>query len=330
MERRQFLVSAGSGAVALTLPDLSDRARLGMSDVESLRAPLSQLVALDARRGGTTLAPAAAAMVAQIEAALARCQVSDRVRRAMYSLAGEYLASAGWFAIDAGDLPAASRYLDHALRVSVIGRDVTLQSQIWNALAWRADQASEYGEVLAIAQSASTSTASRRNPKIAALWHGWSAQGHAWAGSRRLAERSLDRSREALDRAEDSGIPTAPWLVFLDHSELHAQAAYSHLVLGNYAAAETAAAAALHLIPRQYARNRISRQMLLARAYLGQVEVEQAAGVATTVLDCVSGLHSGRLDREYHRLYDQFAAWESDVPMAAAWTDRFRKQVLSG
>jgi len=326
VDRRQFLITAGSAAVAIALPDFTGRVRLGRSDVERLREPLARLVALDDRQGGATLAPVATAMVQQIEAALARCQVADPVRRAMYSLAGEYLASAGWFAIDADDLPAASRYLDHALRASVIGRDAMVQAQIWNAMAWRADQANDHGEVLAIAQSALVSTASRRDPRVAALWHGWSAQGHAWAGYKRLSERSIGRAQEALDRA-DAGTPTPPWLAFLDHSEIHAQAAGSQLVLGDYAVAQSAASAAVRGTPDRYLRNRVSRQMRLAQAYLGQREVEPAADVASIVLDRAGDLRSGRLARRQRSLFDQFAAWESDVPAAAVWTQRYRAQV---
>lgn len=326
VDRRQFIVNAGGGAVAVVLPDLSGHTRLGMSDVEALREPLARLSALDSRRGGTSLAPAAAAMVKQIESALTRCQVSDRVRRAMYSLAGQYLAGAGWFAIDADDLPAASRYLDHALRVSVIGRDPMVQAHIWNSMAWRADQAGDYNEALAIAQTAVVSTAARRSPKVAALWHGWIGQGHAWQGHRALAERAFGRAHDALERANDND-PVPAWTAFLDHAEIDSQAAYSHLVLGRYDAAETAARDALRATPRQYQRNRVSRQLMLAHAHLGQRDVEQAAVVASAALDQARTLRSGRLIRKYRALHDQFTVWERDVPAAADWTRRFRAQV---
>ena len=326
VDRRRFFMVAGAGALSITLPDLTRRTRLGMSDVETLRQPLRELVTLDDRRGGTTLAPAAAGVVRHIEQALERCEVSDRVRRAFYTLSGEYLGNAGWFAIDADDLPAAARYLDHALRVATISRDATLQAQIWNGMAWRATQAGDHAEGMAIAQAALTSTASRRNPKIAALWHGWVAQGHAWRGQRALAERSLGRAHDALDRADD-GPPTPSWLTFLDRDELSSQAAYSHLVLGNYAAAEDTAAEAIAATAPAYPRNRVSRQLTLAHAYLGQREVEQAVNVASTALDLTGDLHSGRLLRRYHTLHDRMAVWESDVPAAAAWTQRFRAQV---
>lgn len=109
VDRRKFLLLAGAGtgagAFTLALPALHAQTRLGMSDVEAMRAPLRQLVALDARRGGAELAPAAEAAAARIHEALKRCTASDRVRRAGYSLAGEYLAGAGWFAIDATTCP---------------------------------------------------------------------------------------------------------------------------------------------------------------------------------------------------------------------------------
>lgn len=325
VDRRKFFVAAGAGALAVTLPNLTRRTRLGMSDVETLREPLRQLVALDDRRGGAALAPAAAAVVRHVETALERCEASDRVRKAMYTLSGEYLGNAAWFAIDADDLPAASRYLDHALRVATISGDTTLQSQIWNGMVWRADEAGNYAEALAIAQSALKLTATRRNPKLAALWHGWIAQGHAWRGHRALAERSLGRAHDALNRA-NGDTPTPAWLSFLDHAEIDSQAAYSHLRLGNYARAEATASEAIAATSPAYPRNLVSRQLMLTHAYLGRREVEQAATVAGTSLDLTGDLHSGRLLRRYHTLYDQMAVWEADVPAAAAWTQRFRAQ----
>lgn len=325
VDRRHFLITAGTSALAINLPDLSDRARLGMSDVERLREPLNVLAGLDDRHGGRDLAPAAAAVVSRIETALERCPMSERVQRSLYALAGEYLASAGWYAIDAHDITAASRYLDHALRVASIGRDAMLQAQIWNAMAWRADQAGNHAEVVAIAQTALTSAASRRNPKIAALWHGWVAQGHAWRGHRSLAKRSLGRAHDSLTRTGDT-TPTPPWLAFLDHAEIDSQACYSYLLLGDYSSAGTSAYLALRATPPSFTRNAASRTLMLASAYLGQRDVEAAASAAHTALDLAGDLRSGRLQRNYQALHDRFAPWKNDLPAAATWMHRYREQ----
>lgn len=326
VNRRRFFVVVGAGAVALTLPDFTRRSRLGMSDVAALRAPLRELLALDDQFGGSTLAPAAAGIAQHIERSLETCEASAQVSRSLYTVAGEYLGAAGWFAIDADDLPAAAGYLDHALRNASISRDGDLQAHIWNGMAWRARQAGSRAECLAIAQTALASTASRRNPKVAAVWHGWIARGHAWRGNRALAARSISHAHAALDRA-DATAASATWLTFLDHGEIDSQAAFSHLVLGDFAAAEATASAAIAAAPTTHPRNRISRQLMLAHAYLGQREIERAADIADTVLDNTGNLRSGRLARRYHTLHDRMTMWETEVPAAAAWTQRFRAQL---
>lgn len=322
MDRRAFLLGAGAGSLTLTLPTVAAGTRLGMSDVQALRAPLVTLRNVDHSRGGTSLAPPAAAVAQRIEHAIAHGHTSSRVQRALYGLTGEYLADAGWYAIDAGDLIAAGRYLDHSLRVAIIAQNPLLQAQIWNFLAWIADLQSNPTEMMAIAQAALTSTAARQNPKVTALWHGWVAQGHAFAGHTRLTDRSLERAHTALDRATPD-TPTPPWLEFLDHAEINSQATYSHLTLGNYTVAAATATNALTATPDRFPRNRISRQIMLANAHLGNRDIEQSTAIATAALNQRTSVHSGRLLNRYRALERRYTAWKA-VPAAATWIDQFR------
>ena len=191
MDRREVLGIVGGVVITIAVPSLPARGRLGMTDVARLRTPLAELIAVDDRLGGVALASVASDQAQRILAALERCDMSSRVQTAMYALAGEYLATAGWFSIDADDLAAAGDFLDQALRAASIARDPLLQAQIWNSMAMRARQTRAYTEAHAVARAGLESSAARRNPKVAALFHARVAHGHAFRGEYGLATRSL-------------------------------------------------------------------------------------------------------------------------------------------
>lgn len=210
--------------------------------------------------------------------------------------------------------------------MTAIARDPMLQAQVWNALAWRARQAGDYGEVLGIAQAAVVGTAARRSGTVSALFHAWSAQGHGWAGQTGAADRSLARAQAALERPNEAPAPV--WLTFFDHSEVDAKAAHVHLSLGHWRHAETAAQASLLGTPAGYTRNRLSRSLLVAQAQVGQREIEQAATTAGPALERIADVRSGRMMRRYRELRGGLAA-RHDVPVAARWVQTFDTRVTA-
>ncbi|MFG1924381.1 hypothetical protein [Cryptosporangium sp. NPDC048952] len=322
MDRRRFLLITGTlGAVTVAIPDLGDSTRIGLSDLERLRQPLKELRVLDQRQGGARLAPAAAEVVAELGRILDNATMSAKVRRAAYALQGEYLASAGWFAIDAADGEAAGRYLDRALTVAAMARDPLLQAQIWNVLAWRASEAGKWGEVLTIAQAGMAGAGARREPRIAAAMHGWAAEGYAVQGHQGSATRSIGRAHDALEKVTSSD-PPALWLNFVDHSEIDAFGSNAARSLGRYQVANELAERAMLSTPEGRERNRVSRGLMLTQARLGLREVEAAVEAAEEPLSRMTAVHSGRVIRRAREIRDEIAQWP-EVPAARDWVARF-------
>jgi hypothetical protein len=332
VDRREVLGIAGGAVISTVIPGLPGRGRLGMSDVDRLRAPLTELIAIDDRLGGVALTTVASEQAQRILGAVERYELSTRVEGAVYALAGEYLAAAGWFSIDANELDAAGEFLDQALRTASIARDPLLQAQIWNNMAMRARQARAYTEAHAVAKAGLNSTAARRNPKVAALFHARVAHGHAFRGEYGSAERSLGRARSALSRARDD-TPTPPWLVFFDEAELDGLSAIAYNTAGQHGRAEDFAQRYPDTLSRTRPRNRAHVLLHLAEARLGNREVEQAAQDAASALDLAGqmrdGLRKGRVAGRLSTLRQRFDRW-SHVPAARDWVDAYDTALATG
>jgi hypothetical protein len=332
VDRREVLGIAGGAVISIVIPGLPSRGRLGMSDVDRLRAPLTELIAIDDRLGGVALANVASEQAQRIMGSVERYELSTRVENAAYALAGEYLAAAGWFSIDADELDFAGGFLDQALRTASIARDPLLQAQIWNCMAMRARQAGAYTEAHAVAKAGLNSTAARRNPKVAALFHARLAHGHAFRGEYGSAERSLGRARAALSRARDD-TPTPPWLVFFDDAELDGLTAIAYNAVGWHDRAEDFAQRYPDVLSRTRPRNRAHVLLHLAEARLGNHEVEQAAQDATSALDLAGqmrdGLRKGPVAGRLGVLRRRFDRW-SHVPAARDWIDAYDTALATG
>jgi hypothetical protein len=325
VNRREVLGVAAGTVLSITLPDLPKAGRLGMSDVARLRKPLNELFALDDRLGGVTLTSAAVRQAERVLAAAERYDVSDRVGAALYGLAGEFLAAGGWFAVDADDLDTAGDHLDRALRLATMARDSMLQAQVWNCLTMRARQARAFGEAHQIAKAGLESTAARRNPKIAALFHARVAHGHAYRGEAGMAERSLGRAQKALGRAT-ADTATPGWLAFVNEAQLHALSAMAYNSLGRYPQGAEHAATDLQMVPAAFGRNRVHGQLHLVDALIGSREPEQAATEATEALRLAGtlngALHAGRVAARLRRVREGLARWPQE-PAARRWLDLY-------
>lgn len=320
MDRRRFISLISVGAATITLPDLDTSARIGYSDVQRLRSPLTELRALDQKHGAAGLSDAAAQVGATITELLRNATMSDRVRRAVYALHGEYMTAAAWFALDSNDPGLCGRHLNHALTDAALAQDPLLQACIWNIMAYRASETGHWTEVLAISRAAMAGTGARREPRIAALMHAKAARGYAAQGNHRMSSRSIGRAHEALDK--QVGQPGAPWLGFVDRAELDAFASNAARQLGDFHRADKLAQQAVLATPSPMSRNRLSRSLMSVQARLGATEIEGAVHAAEEPLTAIHGLKSARLLRKMHTIRDDLSRW-ADVPQARDWVERY-------
>jgi hypothetical protein len=317
--RREFLGHGVRGAAWLALSRIPGQGRIGMGDVERLRTGLRDLHAQDDLFGGGAVVDSAVVAARQLQALAESGRASERVGRALFSVAGTYWSTAGWFAFDAGDAQAARRYFNDALRAGLVSGDAMLQAQTWNYMSLQVRHDNPL-EATAIGRAALGSTVVRRDAKLGALFHLRVAQGHAGRGERGLAARSLARAVEAFDKADDRKRP--PWLEFFDHGEVAGLKALVALTFGQYRRAEAELRDSMGVASSSGTRNVFIDTVRLAEAQLGARDVDRAVDTGHAALDAVAGLHSTRCRAMLRTLAGRVAHW--DTASAREWHDRYR------
>lgn len=318
--RRDFLRVASGTALAVTFPDLTTVGRVGTHEIDALRHNLAELHALDDEHGGGLVAELAVQQVDRINAVLRSANVSARIERSLYSLAGSYMSAVGWFALDAGRHEVAKMYLDRAMRAALLARDPLLQAQTWNNMNLQEYRLGNKGEAFAIARTAVSSPAMRRDNTVAALMHARVALGHAEMGEKGLADRSLGRASEALSRARGSEPPL--WLTFFTPAELSGLGAITELHLGRYSSAINRTQETLAVLPKEHKRNRLHYMLRLADMQLRARRVDEACVTAEAALALSQGIHSKHSTVMLNSLRSQMTAWRDQLA-AQEWIDRY-------
>ncbi|MFE3506224.1 XRE family transcriptional regulator [Kitasatospora sp. NPDC059160] len=326
VRRRTFLSTTAAAAAVVTAPGLAGRRRVGMSDVDALRARLDGLTALDDQVGGHAALERAALDGAGDAAVMQQRPASERVRRALATVEGAYLTTAAWSCVDAREFERAQRHLDRALTLAGLARDTALQLRVWNSTALMAYQQQHYPLALAAAQAAQACGITRRDPLYASLAHARAAVGHAGAGERQAALRSLGHAGDALHRA-DLTLPRPAWLAFYGAAELDGLASIVHDHLDEPEDAEGACHRSLARLPGQYRRNRAMVTTRLALAQLRQDEVEQACATAVRARELMAGAPlPGRLRSMQGDFHRGLLTAAPDSAAARQWGERIRAE----
>ncbi|TQM33251.1 hypothetical protein FB390_4970 [Nocardia bhagyanarayanae] len=298
MDRRGFLALAG---VHLNAPahqwllerpggDLSRRgsARVHAGAVEVIDAITAGLRRVDDSHGG-----GGAALTAQLHAHLRHVvellssgTYDDSTGKRLYASAAELLRLRGWTAFENGEHGMAQRCWIAALRAADTSGDRALAANILGFMSCQAkDLASQASTAVTLAETARSGYRGT-SPRVAAILHLRAAEAYATVGDRRRCHSAIDAAFDSLDRSGDS----PDWSYWIDNpAQVHAQAGFCHLRLGEAAQARHHLTQALTLSPDTDHRETALRHTLLTAAWLHlrQTDVEQAvyhAGHALTLL----------------------------------------------
>ncbi|MFD8391052.1 XRE family transcriptional regulator [Streptomyces sp. NPDC059680] len=329
VHRRRFVGAATGTAAAVAVPLIaasnSRSQRVGTSDVIRLRDKVETLVQLDAERGGHTALERAALAGADEALSLQRRSATQRVRQRLYAVASDFVSTAAWSMIDAGQLHAAGKQLERALTLAGMSQDPDMTMEVWNLRAMLARQEKEFGEAVAAAQAMQATAIARRSPLHASLAHARTAISLAHAGDRRTALRSLGRAEDALGKVHMAD-PRPPWITFYGPAELYSLTAIVRDVVGDPAEAEAASYRALGALPDTHRRNRAHTTARLSLAQLHQGDVEQACATSADVFEIMAGDPlPGRVRQllgDFHRDLITLAP----PRVAHEWTDRYRTE----
>lgn len=213
-------------------------------------------------------------------------------QRQLFAAAARLAAMAGWSSYDTGEYGLAQRYMIQGLRLCAEGHDRVLGGQILAGLSHLATNLGRPDEGVALARAGVATARNAGSPLGLMRLYAMLARGHAALGRQpettealRAAERQLAASRGA---AQES-----PWVRFLDHHYLQAEAAVCFRDLGMSTLAQRTAEESVGANADRRRRQAISRSVL-ATAHLQQNRLDEAIGAATEALGTLSSVHSER------------------------------------
>lgn len=282
MNRRSFLTATAASAVAP--PASAAPHRIGMSDVARLQRKFATVVAGDHQHGGVRgIETRALELAAEALDLQDRGSAGQRVRSQLYAVAAAFTSSAMWAAIDGRRFDAAQRHHDRASRLAGMSGDQAIQFRIWSHAGTLYRHLRRPSDALAANDVARNLSVARRDPLFGSLGHARHAAIHGTTGDRQAVRRSLDHAQEALDRAEDAA-PRPVWIkAFYGQSELDSLALAAHLALGDWSTAEAHAHRSLAALRAHMHRSRAITTARLARAQLGQGDLEPAVSTAMSI-----------------------------------------------
>ncbi|MEZ0108610.1 tetratricopeptide (TPR) repeat protein [Catenulispora sp. EB89] len=281
MKRREFLAATASTTVAVAGPT---QRRIGVGDVQRLQTKFADVIARDHLHGGRKGIETDALALAEKAMALQQVgSASQRVRGLLYATAAAFTSSAMWAAIDGRRFDAAQDHHRRASSLAAMSGDPTIAFRIWShagslyrhmGLVIDAQAANDVARRLSI---------TRCDPLFASLGHARHAAILGLTGDANAVRRAIDQAQGALDQA-DPAADRPTWITnHYDQAELDSLALAAHLALGSFEEAEARAHRSLAVLRPHMKRSRGITTARLARAQLGQGDIDQAVHTAMSV-----------------------------------------------
>jgi len=292
MHRRALFATATAAAAATVAPAITAPRRIGSSDIARLNARFAQIVAADHRQGGAlAVETQALAMAGQALALQQQGTASERTRRALYACAAAFTSSAMWAAIDGRRFSNAQTHFDRAATLAAMSGDPSIAFRIWSHAGSMYRHLGRPGDGLAANDVARNLRLTRRDPMFAALGHSRHAAILALTGDTAAVQRSLACAQRAFDRA-DPQAERPLWInSHFDQAELDSLSTTAYLALADYAQAEAHAHRSLAVLRPHLSRSHAITTARLARAQLGQGDLEPALTNAATLLEGTAAQH---------------------------------------
>ncbi|MGA5703304.1 Tat pathway signal protein [Peterkaempfera bronchialis] len=311
MDRRHALAATTYSVAALALPASqwwtrmaergADRTApgarsVGQGDLEAVRDMASLFSRADQRHGGGHARTAVVQyLTSDVTGYLRGIFPDDRIRRSMFSTAGELAYLAGWMAFDNGEHSVAQHYLTAAVKLAAEADDPPLAGHILRAMA---HQALDLGHPRQALDLAASSVDGRRytlaSPRERALLGVVHARALAATGRKQTAAAALLRAEDDLAAAEP-GDDEPGRVFFFGEASLAHETACTLRDTGDL----PAAAREFRRSVRTRKAAAFARTHAVTLGYLGNVQarqgnLEEACSTWSRALDLMDGIHSNR------------------------------------
>ncbi|MEU2261145.1 transcriptional regulator [Streptomyces sp. NPDC019645] len=323
--RRDFLTGSTVAASALVEPSRDwlitgadaqvarqAGARVGLPDVEAVRAMTKALTGLDHRFGAGHVRPVVVHYLNSVVSGLLSGSYREPVGRQLFAAVARLTELAGYMAVDTGQPGLAQRYYIQALRLAQAAGDRAYGGYVLAAsMSHLAAELGNPREIAQLARAAQEGARGQVTPRAEAMFHAAEARGHALLGDARTCQEAAARAIAALDRANPEAGDDPDWIAHFDHAYLADELAHCHRDLGQADQAARRATESLAGHPESRARRRGIGLVLLATARLQQREVEEACRTGTRAMELLGTLRSSR-GTEYledlHQRLEPYAA----------------------
>jgi hypothetical protein len=265
----------------------------GSGPVDQVQAMIEMFDEMDNRFGGGGVrASVVHYLSTELTPMLQQRNLPTHQRRLLYTSAAKLAAMAGWCSYDSADYGLAQRYMIQALRLCAEGGDRVLGGQILAGMSHLATSLGNPAEGVSLARAGIATAKSAGSPLGLMRLHAMASRGYAVLGDSRRATASLVEADKELEGSRGP-VEESPWVRFLDHHYLEAEAALVHRDLGEAAQAGRLALASVEANGDRRRRQAISRSVL-ATAFLQQNKLDEAVGTASNAVDLLAGVHSER------------------------------------
>lgn len=304
--RRDFLTGSSVAASALVEPSrdwLITRAdaqvaraggqRVGMADVEAVRATTRALNDLDHRFGSGQVRPVVVHYLNSVVSGLLAGTYREATGRQLFSAVARLTELAGYMAVDTGQPGLAQRYYIQALRLAQAAGDRAYGGYVLAAgMSHLAAQLGTPREIAQLARAAQEGARGQVTATAQAMFYAAEARGHALMGDARACAAVAGQAMEALERSEPDDDPD--WIRHFGPAYLADELAHCHRDLDQAPQAVRHAEEALAGHPPEKSRRRALGLLLLAQAQVQQREVEQACHTGAQAVELLASLRSHR------------------------------------
>jgi hypothetical protein len=308
------------------LPQPDRPGRIGLADVEKIRATTAAFRAWDNQHGGGLSRDAVVAQLKATTELLRHGRMSDAVGRELFSAVADLASVAGWMTHDAGRSPEGQQYLLLGLRAAAEAGDIAIAAHLLNCLSRVANHLGRVDDALEMVQLAQYGTRKLPAGRIRAVLAALEARYLAITGDISGFHRAAGAAADGLAAASPGNDPE--WVQWFDPAEYHATIGIAHLLAARHQpglvrAAITMTGQAIPLRPAERARSRAFDHIGLARAHVLAGELDAAGNAAATAIDIAGGVASTRLADRMAELDADLAALGHD-PAALQVRDRLR------
>lgn len=276
--------------------------RVGVDDVEAVRATVHMFERLDHRFGGGHARTSAVQYLTDAVVPLLHGTYSDATGRQLFAVAAQFTYKTGAMAYDVGLHGLARRYFVQALSLAHVSGDRPLGGKVLALMSHQANFLGEYQEAVDFARAARHGAGTTATRTTQAMYAAMEARALASIGDKRACLRMMRDAESSFARRHSEDDPD--WIRYFDAAELQDELAHCFTALRSPKEAERHANLSLADDSTAHPRSRTFCRISLATSYLDSKDIAHACETATAAIETAGRIKSARV-RQYIRNFDR-------------------------